>query len=406
MLSLDESRSSRPTTPPTSLQAPISPPAIKRSTTRPSKPDELQPNYIAEVSKQDQKGPSSALAAIEAGEIHIQDHLSYFSSCLVKVVKSVFPGPQLPIVDYVNLYERNCHKHGRHFVVHQHDHPVAGLHYDLRVQISKSSSISFAIMYGLPGNPNSRRLNRNATETRVHNLWSHLIETASSTTGSMLIWDTGEYSILPWHKDQRQTDDELSDDTSEDSYEPGRSNNEQLHQAFRNRKIRIRLHGTRLPPDYTLSMRLLTSNNRHEQPKKPLRKRRRKASENEDHHKQTTPEASDGEAIPQDDVEMASSPVDASRTAYEREIEEQEDEQVRLSNAYLEKAIYHWASNLFMLEEEITKRASSRAEWQMKLCGTKASKVLREERGGGLYLNEGCDAIQCSSANGSSYGHE
>ncbi|KAL8702182.1 MAG: hypothetical protein Q9201_004537 [Fulgogasparrea decipioides] len=144
----------------------------------------------------------------------------------------------------------------------------------------------------------------------------------------MLIWDTGEYSILPWHKDQRQTDDELSDDTSEDSYEPGRSNNEQLHQAFRNRKIRIRLHGTRLPPDYTLSMRLLTSNNRHEQPKKPLRKRRRKASENEDHHKQTTPEASDGEAIPQDDVEMASSPVDASRTAYEREIEEQEDEQM------------------------------------------------------------------------------
>ena len=26
-------------------------------------------------------------------------------------------------------------------------------------------------MYGLPGDPNSRRLNRNATETRVHNLW-------------------------------------------------------------------------------------------------------------------------------------------------------------------------------------------------------------------------------------------
>ena len=48
---------------------------------------------------------------------------------------------------------------------------VIGVHYDLRLQISESSSISFAIMYGLPGNPNSRRLNRNATETRVHNLW-------------------------------------------------------------------------------------------------------------------------------------------------------------------------------------------------------------------------------------------
>jgi hypothetical protein len=26
-------------------------------------------------------------------------------------------------------------------------------------------------MYGLPGDPKSRRLNRNATETRVHTLW-------------------------------------------------------------------------------------------------------------------------------------------------------------------------------------------------------------------------------------------
>ncbi|KAL8730515.1 MAG: hypothetical protein Q9181_004632 [Wetmoreana brouardii] len=315
MTSSDEGRSSRPTTPPTSLQAPISPPPTKRSTTTPSKPIEFKPVYITEVSKHGQRSPSPALAAIEAGEIQIQDHLSYFSSRLAKVVRPVFSGPQLPIIDFVNLYER--------------------VHYDLRIQVSESSSISFAIMYGLPGNPNSRRLNRNATETRVHNLWNHLIETASSTTGSMLIWDTGEYSILPWHRDQRQTDNELSDDSSEEeSYTPGRSDNEQLHQAFRNRKIRIRLCGTRLPPDYTLSMRLLTSNNRHEQPKKPVRKRRRKASESEDRHRQTTREASVGEAVPQDDVEMASSPVDASRTAYEREIEEQEDQQVHLSNAY------------------------------------------------------------------------
>jgi hypothetical protein len=26
-------------------------------------------------------------------------------------------------------------------------------------------------MYGLPGDPNSKRLNRNATETRIHCLW-------------------------------------------------------------------------------------------------------------------------------------------------------------------------------------------------------------------------------------------
>ena len=46
-----------------------------------------------------------------------------------------------------------------------------GVHYDLRLQFSESSSISFAIPYGLPGNPNSLRPNRMAIETRVHNLW-------------------------------------------------------------------------------------------------------------------------------------------------------------------------------------------------------------------------------------------
>ena len=77
----------------------------------------------------------------------------------------------LSVGAFENLYERNQHVHGRHFVIHQHDHPVAGVHYDLRLQINETSSISWAIMYGLPGNCNSRRLNRNATETRVHNIW-------------------------------------------------------------------------------------------------------------------------------------------------------------------------------------------------------------------------------------------
>lgn len=56
-------------------------------------------------------------------------------------------------------------------MVHQHDHPVSGPHYDLRLQFSETSSVSWSVMYGLPGDPNSRRLNRNATETRVHSYW-------------------------------------------------------------------------------------------------------------------------------------------------------------------------------------------------------------------------------------------
>ena len=118
----------------------------------------------------DEKSFTTKFAAIEAGKIVVEDHFSVFSDQLKKFTKAG-PGPFLSIEGFVDLYKRNQHEHGRHFVVHQHDHPIAGLHYDLRLQISETSSISFAIMYGLPGNPNSKRLNRNATETRVHNLW-------------------------------------------------------------------------------------------------------------------------------------------------------------------------------------------------------------------------------------------
>lgn len=45
------------------------------------------------------------------------------------------------------------------------------MHYDLRLQFSETSTVSFAVPYGLPGNPNSIRPNRMAIETRVHNLW-------------------------------------------------------------------------------------------------------------------------------------------------------------------------------------------------------------------------------------------
>ena len=174
VMSSNDGNISRPTSPPGSLQAPISPPRTKRSLTKSSlfdieeaQTDEDGANRIREHSNR--QAPS--LAAIEAGEIRIQDHLSTFSSRLARVVRILSPGPRLAISDFEALYERNCHPHGSHFVVHQHDHPVAGVHYDLRLQISETSSISFAIMYGLPGNPNSKRLNRNATETRVHNLW-------------------------------------------------------------------------------------------------------------------------------------------------------------------------------------------------------------------------------------------
>lgn len=98
------------------------------------------------------------------------------------------------------------------------------------------------------------------------------------------------------------------------------------------RKIRIRLHGTRLPPGYTLSIRLLTSENRHEQPAKPSRKRRRKASPDRPLAQETPPttDLDDDEEVP--DARPKS--MEVSVSALEREIAEQEDEEVRLTNAY------------------------------------------------------------------------
>lgn len=111
-------------------------------------------------------------AEVEAGKAQVRNHLAYFAERLGNALRlSSCSGPRLRIDDFVALYKRNLHPHGRHFVVHQHDHPIAGTHYDLRLQCNGTSSISFAIMYGLPGDANSRRLNRNAAETRVHNVW-------------------------------------------------------------------------------------------------------------------------------------------------------------------------------------------------------------------------------------------
>ena len=148
---------------PTSLDAPVSPPKKRsHSHTRSSK-TRLEVSHSA----------STTLAVLEAGSVQICDHLSHFS---LHLQKYIIPSKAfLTMRDFQDLYTRNKNAKGRHFVIHQHDHPIAGTHYDLRLQISESSSVSFAIMYGLPGNPNSKRLNRNATETRVHNLWVSML---------------------------------------------------------------------------------------------------------------------------------------------------------------------------------------------------------------------------------------
>ena len=142
--------------PPSSLREEISPPPARK---------------VKADDKTDEDAQATT-AAVEAGTVHVDDHVAFWGTKLSTLTRPSRPGaPQLSHDEWLDIYQRNQHENGHHFVVHQHDHPVAGTHYDLRLQCNATSSISFAIMYGLPGDPNSRHLNRNATETRVHNLW-------------------------------------------------------------------------------------------------------------------------------------------------------------------------------------------------------------------------------------------
>lgn len=121
----------------------------------------------------------------------------------------------------------------------------------------------------LPGDPNSRGRTgratgagvlRNATETRVHCLWNHLVETAGLHTGSLLVWDTGSYEVLPPRRSKyapvdSQEGDGDSDDSERDCWY-GLTQQERLAAAFSSRKIRLRLKGSRLPRGYAVNLRL------------------------------------------------------------------------------------------------------------------------------------------------------
>ncbi|KAG5921521.1 hypothetical protein E4U61_006631 [Claviceps capensis] len=272
----------------------LDPPALQIPHTQTSDPNAQQQDH-----------PSTS--AVEASEFHPADHLAHYTNLLTR---HALPSALslLSIPSYTSLYQSHAlNPRGSHFVIHQHDHPIAGTHYDLRLQINPTSSASWAIMYGPPGDPNSSRLSRNATETRVHCLWNHLVETASPHTGSMLIWDTGTYSVLPplspspsssssrggkyrgargysfpagGSRSPSEPDLESESDLAKDldSLDKGDvSQQDLLTRAFKNRKIRIRLHGYKLPRKYVLNVRLTRKEDQEGRAKNargPMRKRR------------------------------------------------------------------------------------------------------------------------------------
>ena len=287
-------------------------------------------------------------AAIEAGAAHVTDHLARFSADLASHVL-LHPRPLVTVPSYASLYASNANTSvGAHFVIHQHDHPVAGTHYDLRLQINPTSSVSWAIMYGLPGDPNSVRLNRNATETRIHSLWNHLIETASADTGSLLIWDTGTFTVLPRRSKHAPAEDPASQPTSPSSQSPSSLPSSQqslLEAAFHSRKIRLRLHGSKLPDPYVLNIRLTRSEDaqgRAKTSRTPRRRRLRRRQPGKP-ELETTPSCSSDEGDPHPSINSNEEHLvpkgreidrNAGISALDRELRELEDEHVRQTNAY------------------------------------------------------------------------
>ena len=283
--------------------------------------------------------PEPTLAVIESGKAKISDHIIYFGSRLTEACRTTPPGiPRLSIPSFTTLYQSNLQSHGHHFVIHQHNHPIAGVHYDLRLQFSETSSLSFALPKGLPGDPNLKSVGRLAIETRVHNYWNHLVESASSKTGSLLIWDTGTYSALPRTRKKskipspQDTDNEATETDSDTetirrvqaSRREEKDENEKLISAFQTRHIRVRLHGTRLPSGYTIILRLPSN----EITKRPVarRKVRRKMSGRSSIAPPTV--------TSEDDSISSEKAPKMQEAAQDLDTDTEEDVQTRANNAY------------------------------------------------------------------------
>ncbi|KAM6476267.1 DNA polymerase ligase-domain-containing protein [Trichoderma sp. SZMC 28011] len=337
---------------------------MQQSRKRPPSPD-LVPNplikkrnltCISTASIPSGRPTAGTTAEIESGAVEIPDHLARFSSTLSSHLRPTSADiPRLSIPSYSHLYQ-SCQgsPRGAHFVVHQHDHPVAGPHYDLRLQINETSSVSWAIMYGLPGDANSSRQSRNATETRIHCLWAkctqnHLVETASPETGSLLIWDTGTYSILPRPSKHAPTLDPSSPPASHQSQSasaspsPSQTAQSLLHAAFQDRKIRLRLHGAKLPDPYVINLRLTKSEDAAGRSRGlksraagTTRRRRGRTTRVQPQERETSSSSSSsfsGEAD-DDDGHGLDNKEPQTEATDDPSLREQQDAQVRLTNAY------------------------------------------------------------------------
>ena len=142
------------------------------------------------------------------------------------------------------------------------------------------------------------------------------------------------YRGSPVDSDAESGGDEASNATVTDS--------EKLHHAFQQRKIRLRLHGTRLPQGYTLAIRADKSSFKTEQPRKPARTRRRKTPKSARGRKREIPSSEGSDAdqpqparrVVESLHRSASPPRKAEIDEDAHAASEEESETIRLTNAY------------------------------------------------------------------------
>ncbi|GKT74719.1 hypothetical protein ColTof4_07142 [Colletotrichum tofieldiae] len=291
-------------------------------------------------------------AAVGPGTASPPDPAAHFFAHLARRTLSPYPArtPRLAADTALrDLFLAHAgSRRGAHFVVHQHDHPVAGAHYDLRLQVNATSSVSWAVMYGLPGDPSSGRPSRNATETRVHCLWNHVVETASAGTGSLVVWDCGRFEVL---ERGPAADPDSAEEGGEE--EGGATEQEKLARAFGERKIRVRLYGSRLPERYVLNLRLTKGEDAEGRRRsaralgRPPRRRggggqakkkKRGRGAVETSSRGSSGDEGDGDVVPDPLGAGTHGGNDADDgkglSAMEQEIRELEDEHVRRTNAY------------------------------------------------------------------------
>jgi hypothetical protein len=114
---------------PNTLARDISPPPTRKSPGTRSSAVEKTTVVTQTLNEHEQRkasdGPS--LAAIESGKAQVRDHLAYFSLHFsLNSRETPSDLPRITVEEFENLYKRNQHAHGCHFVIHQHDHPISG----------------------------------------------------------------------------------------------------------------------------------------------------------------------------------------------------------------------------------------------------------------------------------------